>query len=232
MAHRFAFDSFASISDLLNEAQVQDFVEMFYRWGDSQWCLAANEKFKRLRGVHSYNPFTDTHTITLCRKNIVEAFEKKLTCGGNVGGSAPTLQVAAGFVLAHEIQHANQTKLHRPTDQFFYGKHRKGGPEKPDPKYWNRACEREARQFVDERASEICAYFGAPAPSMLSERTGARSIGDDGPELLAVADLIGECSEFDLEDVKAELRASGILNPVNVTRVLQLLREQEREEME
>jgi hypothetical protein len=205
VAHSFRFTDYAGF--ILSEAQARDFVEMFYRWGDAKFNITTNEKERRWRGECRSDGFGG-HTITLCRKNIVRDFNMKLSVGGNI--LAPTIECAAGMVLAHEIQHANQTKLHKFQEGFW-----------KDHRYWNRACERDARLFVDEHANEICAYFSAPPPM----RRGIGGGGDQGGEVLAVADLLCECEAVSMDDVRDELRASKVLNPVNVAAVIARLRE-------
>lgn len=219
MAHSITFDKTFS-GFVLSEDEVRDFIEMFYRWEDSKFLICRDEKERKFRGQHSQD-WSGTHIITLVEKNIKRDFDAKKRTGGNF--VAPSLKIAAGMVLAHELQHANQTKLHKH-ETTFYGKAGGMTPTgKPRMKqYWGRACEREAREFVDNKMPEICAYFQTPW-----EGRGGPTIGNHGDanrEAAAVAELLQECSEVTMEDVKEELRASKILNPRNVIFVVEELK--------
>ena len=206
MAHSIRFSNFEDF--LLTQDEAQDLVDMFYRWEDARFFIHVDNKQLHYRGMHTRTP-DGLHTIMLCKRNIVRDFRKGTTMGGNM--KAPALRAAAGMVLVHELQHANQTKLHRAEEGFYR-----------DHKYWNRACERDARQFVDEHMNEICAYFGVEAPAR--RKVSASIPGDE--EAQAVIGLLSECSAVTMDDVRDELRASKILTPENVARVVQSLREQ------
>lgn len=205
--HRIQFDeSFSGF--VLTEDEVRDFIGLFYRWGAGRFLIRRDEKERRFRGEHCCG-MDGVHVITLVEKNIRRDFEKKQRVGGNL--VAPTLQVAAGMVLAHELQHANQSRQHLRTEGFY-----------TDHRYWNRACERDARQFVDEHLNQICAYFAVDPPM----RGRVEEVAPGQEEVLAVADLLGECSDVTMEDIKEELRTSKVLNPKNVATVIALLKEQ------
>ncbi len=219
MAHRVVFNDFDDF--ILNEDEVRDFIDLFYRWGDATFRINTDEKERKWRGLHSTGLGEHSHTITLSQKNITRDFNRKIRIGGNM--VAPSLRVAAGMVLAHEIQHANQAKFHL-NEMGFYGKKIGLTPTGRERKqqYNNRACERDARQFVDEHLNEICAYFSVDPPT----RRKPLGPGISQEEVLAVADLLGECSEVSIEDIKDELRASKVLTPNNVQLVLGRLQEQ------
>lgn len=210
MAHTVTFQpSFQGF--LLSEAEVRDFIDMFYRWGDAKFNILCDESEKRFRGEHRLG-LSGMHIITLVRKNITRDYEAKIRIGGNL--QAPTLKVGAGMVLAHELQHANQTKIHKLSESFFKSK-----------SYHHRACERDARAFVDEHMEEICGYFAVPFQSR-SRCAGAGNQGEAAEEALAVAALLSECEGVTMDDIREELRASGILNPRNVQAVVGELRRQ------
>jgi hypothetical protein len=206
MDHSIHFKDFGRF--ILDEHEVQDFIEMFYRWGPAKFTVQTDEKEKVFRG-QCHTDMGGHHLITVVRKNIERDFHYKQRIGGNF--VAPTLKVAAGAVLAHELQHANQSKLHKFTEGFFQS-HR----------YWNRACERDARQFADEHLAEICAYFGVDAPV----RRKGQTIADASQEALSVAGLLSECSQVTMEDIRDELRASKALTPSNVAIVIESLQAQ------
>jgi hypothetical protein len=202
MAHKISFLDFNDF--LLDEEEARDIIEMFFVWGDSKFIITTDEKEKRWRGYHQWFDMAREHKITLSKKNITRDFNDKARVGGN--HVAPTLKVAAAMVLVHELQHANQVKLHKPiAGSSFYTEHH----------YWNRACEREARGYVDEKLNEICAYFGVP-PVM---RSGSRAAATDHDEVDAVVDLLSECEYVSMDDIKDELRISNVLNPSTVKHV-------------
>lgn len=205
MAHAILFEDFSGF--ILSQGEVRDLIEMLYRWGDAKFVVRTDEGEKKFRG-QCKSRMDGRYTITLVRKNIERDFYQKMCVGGNI--PAPTLKVAAALVLAHELQHANQHKIHAK-NQSFWSAHR----------YMNRACEREARQFADEKMGEICAYFGVSAPV----RQRAAANGGQTEEARAIAELLGECSEVTMDDIREELRASKILNPANVAVVVRALRE-------
>lgn len=220
MAHRIEIVGLENMDGLLTEQAVRDTINLYYRWGDARFkviCFRNIPEMRRfhndprvkpgVRGEHRWNAFDRLHTISLVRNNIEKAFKEKNAAGGNL--PPPALVAAPVMVLTHEIQHANQTQLHPSSpDSSFWNEHR----------YMNRACEREARAFVDEHLDEICAYFSLPpVRDRRKVRTGVEQ------ELEDIVDLLCECTEVTMDDVREELRASKILNPKNVTRVLELL---------
>ena len=207
MAHSIRFEQFDDF--LLSKDEVRDFIDMFYRWGDAKFIVRTDKNERKVRGRHCVD-LGGVHTVSLVKQNIARDFQRGTTIGGNL--RAPSLKCAAGMVLAHELQHANQSKLHKQEEGFYR-----------DHRYWNRACERDARQFVDEHIAEICAYFDVSAPV---RRKGPAPTGGDS-EALAVAGLLSECSEVSMEDIRDELRASGILTPSSVRLVVEHLRGQE-----
>ena len=89
--------------------------------------------------------------------------------------------------------------------------------------YWSRACERDARQFVDERMEEICAYFGVPFQR--PQHAGVVTpMADPLVEVRGVAALFRGCTRVTVGDVREELRLSRMLNPRNVRLVLEELK--------
>jgi hypothetical protein len=223
MAHRIEIIGLPVMNGLLTKQAVEDTINLYYRWTDARFRVVCfhdiremrvwhkDPKIKKtVRGMHQAADFGKSHTISLVRENIEKAWEDKIAAGGNI--APPTLKAAPIMVLIHEIQHANQIQLHAaPAD---------GGRFWNERGYHNRACEREARTFVDEHLDEVCAYLGLPPV-----RDRRKPKGDVEQEIDDVVDLLCECSEVTMEDVREELRASKILNPKNVTRVLELLQQ-------
>jgi hypothetical protein len=209
MAHTIKFVDF-HLFDLLTTTQVKDIIEMFYRGGDVNFIISACNLNGNTMGNASYEGFSKTHTIALCKKNIVKFFKSQGQAGGDI--KAPDIKTAAASVLVHELAHCNQNLLHKDNG-IFWGK--LGGYQidgKPRMKrYRGRACEREARSYADEKMNEICAYFGLPPAARRAEDRA-----EDHEELDAVIDLLAEIENPTMDDIKTELRASGLLRPNNV----------------
>jgi hypothetical protein len=216
--HEITFDRFENMRDLLTEQAVRDFIEMFYRWGPTHFKIVgvrnATEARRYLdepklkgavRGVHQFFPLSDRHMIVLVRDSIIDGFKRSRHLGGNV--IPPTLQAGAAMVLAHELQHANQHKIHKGDSGFF-----------KEHAYFDKATERDARAFADEKLDEICAYFGVPPPRRKPvERPPEESEVDD------VIELLRDIPDVTMDDIREELRASKILNPKNVKKVVDIL---------
>lgn len=222
--NRVQFDPSFNRFTLLGQEIVSDFIDLFFEHADptATWLVRLEDGRVDFNGQHMYNPNTREHTISLSERNIRRHFDSgRRDFGGNLKFPDIDLRMAAALVLAHEIQHANQSKIHRG-NQLFYGYlggyNARGKPRMKQ--YKGRACERDAREFVDSHVNEIFAYFDAPPP-----RRHRVLVADDSDELVEVADLLCECEEVTMDDVRDELRASGILNPKNVQRVLEILRD-------
>lgn len=220
MAHSYQYENMERFA--LSRSEIEDIVEMFYRWEDSKFKFIEGKMDKATyRGQHVCR-WDGLHEITFSMKKIEKDFKsgKKIACNMK----APTLKVAAAMVLMHELQHANQEKMHKGEMGFYgmmQGVNARGNPRMKQ--YWGRACEREARSFVEEHINEVCAYFAAP----FQMRRKAAAIGDNGSEsreVSAVAALLKECPGVTMDDVRDELRASKILTPSNVQAVLEILR--------
>jgi hypothetical protein len=173
-------------------------------------------------GQHLFDRNSREHRVTFNEKNIRKSFQAGgRRFGGNLRLQNIDERLAAAMVLAHELQHANQSKSHAG-DKNFYG-HLGGYTGKGKPRmmqYKNRPCERDARQFVDSHLDEIFAYFEVEAP-----RRTKTVVPDAEKEILAVVELLLECDKPTMSDVIDELRASKILNPKNVRIVAETLQE-------
>lgn len=209
MAHNIKFVDFQGF-DLLNTLQVKDIIEMFYRGSDINFVICAHNLDGNTMGNASYDGFTKTHTIKLCQRNIKKFFEKQGQAGGDL--KAPDIRTAAASVLVHELQHCNQNLIHKDNG-IFWGK--LGGITKDGKprmkRYRGRACEREARAYADEKLNELCVYFNLPPVARRAENRV-----EDHEELDAVIDLLAEIDHPTMDDIKDELRASGLLRPNNV----------------
>lgn len=222
--HNVHFDPSFNCFTLLNQDLVCDFIDMFYAYDDPpnvKW-IVKNVSNTDFNGQHLFNPNTREHYITFNEKNIRQSFDSgHRRYGGNVSLPDIDLKMAAALVLTHELQHANQSKTHSG-DKNFYGFLGSFTPTgKPRMKHYKgRPCEVNAREFVDAHLNEVLAYFEKDGP-----RRSKKKIPNDERELLNVVDLLLECAELTLDDVRDELRSSRILNPKNVEIVIQRLRD-------
>ena len=214
--------TFEGVPTLLTPEVICDFIDMFYNYDtdkQTKWIISLDEKAD-FNGQHWYNPNVKEHHVVFCEKNIRKHFEKgRRDFGGNVKVPNLTVNTAAALVLAHELQHANQSKLHKGNELFYGylgGFNSQGRPRMKN--YKGRACERDAREFVDAHLNEIFAYFNLPPP-----RRNKVLVVNDSDELADVANILCECPEISMDDVRNELRASNILNPKNVQRLLEIL---------
>jgi hypothetical protein len=194
--HVIVFEDFSSF-DLTNKSTITDFINLFFRWNDSKFIITHDRKHPKRRGSHIFIPITKLHEISLSKKNIEKDFNKNTRLGGNI--CAPTLEVGAIMVLTHEIQHANQTMFHHHQKSFYKGK------------YDKKSCEVDARRFVDENFDIILEYFG------LSKSTN---------ELKEIADCLNLSDEISVEDIKLELKLSGLLNEQNIKIVQNFLKKE------
>ena len=217
MGHTVIFQKFDEKFPL-SQAEIVELIDLFYRWGDATFYVNHDIDKPGTRGQH-HSDWAGHHYIALAKKAIHNSFKNKQPIGGNV--IAPTLKVACACTLVHELMHANQVKFHKG-EMGFYGKmigtNARGNQRMKH--YKGRACEREARAYVDEHINEICAFF-AVEPLRPIATLGGR-VGQD--EVLSVADLLCECEEVSLDDIKDELRISHILNPSNFKTVMDVLK--------
>lgn len=208
MGHSVVFAEFDDFK-LLTYQEVVDLIDTFYRWDDAEFRIVGRDSHKGRRGSHIYNGLERVHVITLSRPNIEAGVRAGQRMGGN--GRAPNARIGAAMVLTHELQHANQSKLHSNNEIFYRTK-----------KYNKRPCEREARQFVDDNLATIAAVMGVDVPSVPKRRSAMEAQVDPVQE---VAELLGECEEVSVGDIVDELRRAGLVNPQNVARTRQLLQE-------
>jgi hypothetical protein len=212
MAHTFTFENMDYF--ILSKDEIMDIVELFYRWGDAQFKFADGKCDKSTYLGQHVCRWDGQHQITLSKAVIQKCFEEKKRIGGN-NTIAPTLKMAAAQVIVHELMHANQEKLHKGEKGFYGIKNGHTQTGKPKMKrYWGRACEREAREYVDVKFNEILAYFNLPSQKGPKVGNGVAK-GSVGAEVSAVIALFLECSEVSADDIRQELRLSHILNPGN-----------------
>jgi hypothetical protein len=222
--HQVEFDPSFNRFTLLSEQVVCDFIDVFYAYDENErvvWRIL-NTSDGDFNGQHTFNSITLRHTISFNEKNIRRRFRAGTRVfGGNLKLSKIDERLAAALVLTHELQHANQAKTHVGNMNFYgyLGGYDSRGRVKMKQYKW-RPCERDAREFVDAHINEIFAYFDQGPP-----RRSKVIVPDDSKELVAVADLLLECAEISMDDVRDELRASRILNPKNVRRMLEILQE-------
>jgi hypothetical protein len=213
MGHTVIFQDFDEKFPL-SKKEIEALIDLYYRWDDTTFYINHEINKKSARGEHN-SDWAGNHYIALAKKAIHNSFNKKQAIGGTI--VPPTLKVACACTLVHELQHANQVKFHKG-EMGFYGRmsgvNAKGNPRMKH--YWGRACEREARAYVDEHINEICAFFAVDPPRPTVSMGGR--VGQD--EVMSVADLLCECEEVTLDDIKDELRISKVLTPNNFKTVM------------
>jgi hypothetical protein len=209
MANTVNLDDYEPHVGLLSKTQVKDLVDVLFR-GDRTFHIHTQmHESRRSRptlGLHMYSPFFDQHDIYLAPRKIRECFEAGRSAAGN--RAAPDLRIAMGMVLAHELQHANQSIVHSTHPDSFYGKKRS--------RYRMRPCEREARQFADDSIPIIAGVLGI-------ELKKEYLIEVPSDELNEVAECLAEADEITVPDIVEELRQSGLNNIVNIQKVRALL---------
>ncbi|MFA5750440.1 MAG: hypothetical protein WC895_04455 [Candidatus Shapirobacteria bacterium] len=212
MAHSIKLVNTDKLEKHLSKQEICDLVDVLYRWRDSAFVILETNTphIKGSRGVHMYDPITKAHTIQLCYENIIKSLNRGHSIGGNK--KAKDAKIAIAFVIAHELQHANQDEMHRPNEIFYTKK-----------KYSKRACEQEARLFVDNNENVILNVLGYD--SNVRERSNVVDKVDTLNELQTIAECFIECLEVDVKDIVEELRSSGLNNSKNVTYVRKMLEE-------
>lgn len=201
----------------VTEQEIKDLVDLLFR-GDRSFHIHGvmhesrakpNPSGRKTLGLHMYNVITEEHDIYLDPTGIIETFEQGRPTGGNI--VAPTPEMAVGMVLAHEIQHANQTIVHSSHPTAFYGHKRS--------RYRTRPAEREARIFADDNIQLIAAVLLVE----IKQEDRLLEIPPDEFELLA--DCLAESDEITTLDIVEELRQSGLNNAANVFKMKELLQE-------
>lgn len=213
MPHAVTFEEWRDASSLLTEEQVRALIDLLYRGEDDRFviygCLPEGIRGPRrdsLGGMHQ-KLLDGRHCIHLVPKNIRSRASRGGAIGGNRKVSDPKL--AIGLVLAHELQHANQTLNHKPGSSF-YGK--------PFQRYAAHACEREARQYADDNLGLVAGVLGISLPN-----GGFQT--DNATELVDVIDCFLDLDEMPVADLILELKECGINNPENVRRCREKLQE-------
>ena len=203
MANQIHLDNYSARSGQLLSGEVKDLIDVLFRGdGHSIRIHSYMHESRRKRptlGLHMYNQLFSEHDFYMAPEKIEDCFERGFSPAGN--RKAPNLKIAFGMVLAHELQHANQTVVHVSHPDSFYGKKRS--------KYRMRPCEREAREFADESIPIIAGVLGI-------ELKKEQLVEIPPDELRLVAECLSEADEVNVQDIVEELRQSGLNNIVNV----------------
>ena len=190
----------------LTRQEAGDLVDVLFRFDGSNFTLCGKMRpgENGPRGLHVYNDLGREHLIYLDPGAIESSFRAGIPVGGNRPASSYKMAVAK--VLAHELQHANQHRLHAVGHSSFYGSSRS--------RYRTRACEREAREFADENVDVIARVLGVEPEKGKEAR---HSVPVD--ELEQVVENLRGVDDVTTADIVEELRLSGLNNAVNVGRV-------------
>lgn len=193
MSHSFEFVDFGAISEIISRQEVRDLIDLFYEGPDSKITVKGDLKSKNTRG--RCKNWTDTEfEIQLNLDVIKDHFKKGLRMGGNKPHK--TLKEAICSVIAHETQHANQCLKHRNNKSFWSGK------------YMSRPCEVNARIFADQNHYVI--------ESILSNKINVIEKSYREESLNDILEIFSELESVSHFDIREELRAMGINNPVNL----------------
>ena len=208
MAHSIRFTYDTPRSDVvLKEDEIEDLIEMLYRWGDTRFHIIFSDKHKKWRGSAQWRALEREHEINIYVDNIKKDVKTGIAIAGSQPAPEGSIRAGIAMVLCHELQHCNQVKFHKQdAKSTFYGGHQ----------YWNLASEREARGYVDEKLNEICAYFNIK-PTM--RRAAVHTDGDESKEVKAIIRLLSECDRVTSDDINDELRASNLMSPANFSAV-------------
>lgn len=213
MAHTVQFEGWDRVRQLINEQQAKDLIDLLFRGEDGNFVLhghlpdgISRKKSEGLAGRHLVE-MDGTHRIHLVPENIRSRCAKEDTIGGNRKIKDP--QLGAGLVLAHELQHANQSLIHKGNSSFW--------GRKAFQRYYSRACEREARGFADDNYALVAGTLGLQLPR------GGLKVDHTEAELEDIWCCLSECDEVSLRDIVEELRESGLNNPENVRRTRERL---------
>lgn len=208
MPNRIVFSEFNERLVGLTKTEVKDLVDVLYRTADGNFIIHGvmrpGEK-PTIRGLCVSDSFFGSVEIYLAPDRIVKSYHEGRPVGGNRPALSPKLAVAA--VLAHELQHANQYRVHSSTHSSFFGKKRS--------KYRARASEREARNFADEHVGIIAHVLGIELPRK------SEPVQVDTIEM--VAHWLADVGEVGIVDIVEELRGIGMNNAANVAKVKELL---------
>ncbi len=193
----------------VTDEEISSFVELFYRGATcTPWVVhleSAAPKNPGLLGQHTFTPDRG-HCIYLFIDSIARHVGK-VPVGGN--RDVPrNLRVGVFMVLRHEVQHANQHVWHSSGTGFWTGR------------YSLRHCEVDARRSVDETIGEICAFLGEQEPPL--RLLSAAGYAD---QLQQLADDLAPAEELTTDEVRDELRAAGLNNPICLSMLSQMLAE-------
>lgn len=200
------FKTFDDCELYISRQHARDIVDVLSKVQDPDLTIHGKMEREHARrptlGLH-VNEIDGSHSIYLDPRKIYRATTMGLRAGGNRPVKNGSLAIAA--VLAHEIQHMNQSVLHDDTFRKFYGSKRS--------KYKTRPCEVEARNFADANLHVLAGIIGVKFEKNESVFVPQSEV-DDVIECF----LEGE-EKVSVQDIVDELRLSGVNNVVNVKKV-------------
>jgi len=206
MANSISFFDWNSNDFLLSKQEVIDIIDVLFRGEETFHIYGKMTRERQNRptlGLHvSHALSPGLHEIYLAPEKIHGVCAFNRPTGGN--RVAPHLKLAEAMVLAHEIQHANQSLNFDHTKQkSFYGDKKR---------YRTRPCEMEARSFADDSVQQLAAILKIPLAHE-EIKTVPRS------EIDLIVECLSEADEVSIRDIVEELRSSGLNNAVNVKSV-------------
>lgn len=197
------------LGDYITTQEIKDIVDVMYRWSDASFLIEISGKKGKggVRGLHQLNSINNAHMITLFVNNIISSVDRKRRVGGNF--PAKDIRTGIAMVLTHEVQHANQARLHGSNEIFYTKK-----------VYASRPCEVEARNFVDENMHIINSVLCTTNHSAHLHKGEHIPLAD---EIKDVAALFECCDDVSIGDIVCELRNSGINNAKNLQSIVKSL---------
>lgn len=203
MANKVIFlESFQeNFGDIISEDEVVDIVDLFFDGDDAEFVITGEINKKGIRGL--FRKLGHINEISIDRSEIESSFKRNLRMGGNKSHSS--LKKAICSVLAHEIQHANQS-LTRSNQKWFW-----------EGRYFSRPCEKDARRAADANSSVIDA--------MIDDIITAKQPNDSKREddLNDLIELLSFSENITIDEVKEVLREEKLFNSVNLKKVIQKL---------
>ncbi len=193
------FEIFAAVT----EEHANDLINILFDGPDASFMISEGDDFGNVgsietRGAHWHKRDGYDHFIRLSYRTIERHFKKGVTMGGN--RPADELSVGVMSVLAHEIAHANQMKMHPTKDAKFWGR---------KSKYFGRPCEVAARRFADENEYIITSVLGLES----EPRRHVDNSDEERAILFDLADVLSEIDTLCVEDLIQELKGAGINSP-------------------
>lgn len=180
----------------VSEQEIIDFCDMFTDADVSLTVNIAGRSGKKGRRGDA-SCVGKKHVVNLYVPAIEDSFKLLAPAGGNV--TVPSsVREGLFFVLAHELRHVQQHVKHKSNRAYWSGSYRR------------RACEIDARSFVDRNERLIVSFVNPETFDVGKRRAADVSFVQ---EIEALVDLLSHAGDISDDELRAELGASGMNNP-------------------